>query len=218
MNKALNKYKIIIFDIGGTLMEYVSMPLSWIGYYKQGFENINCKYNLNLSDKSISDSVEIMKSLNPRINYRENEIEPCIIFHKSTQHWGCNLAIENIIDAFFEGLNLKTRIFDYTLPMLSSLKKEGYILALLTDLPSGLPDEFFKRGIVPIIENCDLYVSSQSCGFRKPNSYAVNMISAKYGVSVDEILLVGDEEKDRITAQNAGCDFIWINDFIREYY
>lgn len=30
--------KAIVFDIGGTLMEYKGMPLSWLDYYKTAFE------------------------------------------------------------------------------------------------------------------------------------------------------------------------------------
>lgn len=33
----MKKIKVIVFDIGGTLMEYRNMPLSWLDYYKKGF-------------------------------------------------------------------------------------------------------------------------------------------------------------------------------------
>lgn len=29
--------KVIVFDLGGTLMEYEGMPLNWSNYYEQGF-------------------------------------------------------------------------------------------------------------------------------------------------------------------------------------
>lgn len=29
--------KIIVFDLGGTLMEYRGMPLNWSDYYEKGF-------------------------------------------------------------------------------------------------------------------------------------------------------------------------------------
>lgn len=212
------KNKIIIFDIGGTLMKYVDMPLSWADYYQQGFEAVNSDFSLNLSDNQINKSVEIMKSYNPRINYREIEIAPTVIFKEATEHWQCNIDIRDIINSFFRGLNLKTRIFDYSLPMLNALKREGFVIGLLTDLPNGMPDELFKNEIKDIIDTCDFYISSQSCGYRKPNSYAINTISQKYNVRLKEILFVGDEEKDRKTAENAGCNFMWAESFITDAF
>lgn len=32
--------KVIVFDLGGTLMQYVGMPHSWVEFYQQGFEAI----------------------------------------------------------------------------------------------------------------------------------------------------------------------------------
>ena len=58
--------KIITFDLGGTLMEYAGMPASWTDYYKQGFEAINSYYNCKVSEDYIKQSVEILKSFNPR--------------------------------------------------------------------------------------------------------------------------------------------------------
>lgn len=41
--------RVIVFDLGGTLMEYEGMPNSWVDYYEQGLEQINKKYNCNKS-------------------------------------------------------------------------------------------------------------------------------------------------------------------------
>ena len=32
--------KVIVFDLGGTLMQYVGMPHSWVEFYKKGFDAI----------------------------------------------------------------------------------------------------------------------------------------------------------------------------------
>ena len=41
--------KSIVFDLGGTLMEYAGMPLNWSEYYICGFEKLNEIMKLNLS-------------------------------------------------------------------------------------------------------------------------------------------------------------------------
>ena len=53
--------KVIVFDLGGTLMEYEGMPLSWIPYYETGFSQVNHRLNLDLSGEEIQKSVEILK-------------------------------------------------------------------------------------------------------------------------------------------------------------
>lgn len=81
------------------------------------------------------------------------------------------------------------------------MKEKGYRIATLTDLPNAMPNELFKRDISELLEYFDLYVSSFSCGYRKPNSKGLQMISEKYGVPIAELIFVGDEEKDKETAK-----------------
>lgn len=56
----------------------------------------------------------------------------------------------------------------------------------------------------------DYYVSSSLAGYRKPNCKGLQMISEKFSVPITELIFVGDEDKDRRTAMNANCKFIWI--------
>ena len=71
----------------------------------------------------------------------------------------------------------------------------------------------FRSVVEGVVETLDLYVSSSTCGFRKPSGKTLEYVSDRLGVGLDEILFVGDEEKDRQTADNAGCDFMYISDF-----
>lgn len=206
--------KVVVFDLGGTLMEFKGMPPVWTNYYKIGFDNINKKYNLNLSNSIIDKSVEIMKSFNPRVNYREREIPSQEIFKNATDFWNTDLNINDIIDCFFDGINLNTVIYDYAFNIIEQYRYDGYYIACLTDLPSGMPDYIFKKPLAELIEKLDLYVSSQSCGYRKPNKYGLNYISDYFNVDISEILFIGDEEKDRQASINAGCNFKFIGEII----
>ena len=80
---------------------------------------------------------------------------------------------------------------------------------------SGMPDELFKRSIPELLSRIDLYVSSQSCGYRKPNARGISYITDYFGVENSNLLLVGDEEKDHRTAINAGCDYMFIEDYLK---
>lgn len=203
--------KILTFDLGGTLMEYTGMPDSWTDYYKQGFEAVDQYYHCNISTSHIEKSVEILCSFNPRIHYREEEYSPEYIFKKALEHWHRDIPIADCADIFYRGLKLKAEIYPDTIPILITLRKQGYQIATLTDLPTAMPDELFKKDIAQLLPYFDLYVSSLSCGFRKPNIRGLQMISRYFGVPITELIFIGDEEKDRKTADNAKCHFIRIN-------
>jgi putative hydrolase of the HAD superfamily len=204
------KNLVVVFDLGGTLMEFRGMPPVWIDYYKTGFENVNKALELNLTEEKINQSVEIMKSYNPRVNYREIEIAPTEIFINAISEWTVNIDVNNVINCFFEGVNSNAIIYDYAFDMINDFKSNGYKVACLTDLPNGMPDDVFKKPIQNLIDEFDLYVSSQSCGYRKPNKFGLEHIAKHFDVDVKDLLFIGDEEKDKQVANNAGCEFKFI--------
>ena len=57
----LTKYKVIVFDLGGTLMEFSGMPLNWSDYYPRGFKTVGEKNSLSLSDEEIAESSEYLR-------------------------------------------------------------------------------------------------------------------------------------------------------------
>lgn len=203
--------EVIVFDVGGTLMEYTEMPLSWIDYYKQGFRQLAEDIDYPATEKEIEKSFEIMKTLNPRINYREIEYTPEYIFEKVLEDWNTQAPINEIIEKFFKAMNLSVKIYPDSINTLKQLKSEGYMLAMLTDLPQGMPDELFKKSIKDLLTYIDYYVSSQSCGYRKPNTYGLKMIAEKFCVPIESLVFIGDEEKDEQTSINAGCEFYKID-------
>ena len=203
--------RVIVFDLGGTLMEYEGMPHSWVDYYEQGLEQINKKNNCNKSADDISKSADILKTYNPRVHYRETEYSPEYIFSKVLEHWKIDIAVKDCVYTFYEGLRLKAKIYADTVPVLKELRNRKYGIATLTDLPTAMPDELFKRDISELLKYFDLYISSSICGFRKPNSMGLRQIAEYFNISITKLVFVGDEEKDRKTAQNAGCKFIYVN-------
>ena len=211
----LTKYKVIVFDLGGTLMEFSGMPLNWSEYYPQGFKTVSEKNDLYLSDEEIVRSSEILRSYNPRLSGRENEIAPEEIFEQAISHWRNKPGIETVINDFFSGLELHSLIFEHAYRAIDAAKNNGCKVAVLTDLPNGMPDELFKKAIPELLSHIDLYVSSQLCGYRKPNAMGISCIADRYSIGIADLLFVGDEEKDHKTALNAGCDFMFIDDYLK---
>lgn len=151
--------KIIVFDLGGTLMQYEGMPYSWVEFYQQGFDSIIQKYNCNVSKEDIQKSVQILKDFNPRVSGREVEYSAEHIFSNALEHWHIDPPIKNCIETFWHGLKLSAKIYPDTIEVLKELKEKGYIIATLTDLPNAMPDEIFKKDISELLSYFDYMVS-----------------------------------------------------------
>lgn len=206
--------KVVVFDLGGTLMEYMGMPLNWSEYYYKGFKTINNSLKLEIDEFDLTKSVEILKSYNPRLSGRDYEIKPEELFCNAIAHWNREVNIAEIIKIFFEGLCLQARIYEYSVELINDCKRRGYKVACLTDLPNGMPDYLFMNSIVELTDLFDLYVSSQSCGYRKPNKNGILHIAKAFDVETCEVLFVGDEEKDYLTSKNANCQFEYISEYL----
>lgn len=203
--------RAVVFDLGGTLMEYGGMGLSWVDYYPAGFQAINEHFGCGADGEAFSRSVEIMRQYNPRVSHRETELAPEYIFEEALAHWPHNPPAAECAEVFFGGLDLKAEIYPDTLPTLKKLRESSIKTAALTDLPNAMPDSLFQKDIGPILAYLDLYVSSASCAFRKPHKHGLQMIAEAFCLPMSQLLFVGDEEKDRQTAENAGCLFSQIH-------
>lgn len=191
-------------------MQYVGMPYSWEDFYYAGLEEITRKFKCSIPQETVEKSLQILREFNPRRNYREIEYSAEYIFKKVLEPWHMDIPIQSCIEIFWSGLRLKAEIYPETIYVLQKLKEKGYTIATLTDLPSAMPDEIFRRDISELLGYFDYYVSSSLAGYRKPNCKGLQMISEKFSVPITELIFVGDEDKDRRTAMNANCKFIWI--------
>ena len=106
--------KSIVFDLGGTLMEFAGMPLNWSDHYIGGFEKLNETLKLNLSENDLQASANKLKSYNPRTSKREYEIKPEVIFNDIIADWGEKPDTDKVIKIFFESLHLKANIYEYS--------------------------------------------------------------------------------------------------------
>lgn len=191
-------------------MEYEGMPLSWSEYSPIAYRHVSDSFHLSLSEPEIAHSSEILADYNPRVTGREIEYAPEMLFDAATRHWRVSLPMQELIVSFWKGVKLRPRIYSDTVPVLKELKKQGFFIAALTDLPSAMPDKMFCQGISSILDQLDLYVSSQSCGYRKPNPTGLFQIARHFNCNMDALVYIGDEVKDAAAAQNAGCRFIRI--------
>lgn len=116
-----------------------------------------------------------------------------------------------MISAFFDSMKLEACIYRDAKMVLELLRDIGIKTAALTDVATGMPDELHKSYFGELLPYLDVYVSSVSCGYRKPNPRGLNIISEELGVSPDEMIMVGDEPKDIEVAKRFGCKSVLID-------
>ena len=95
--------------------------------------------------------------------------------------------------------------------MLKKLRYKGIRIATLTDVATAMPDELHKSYFPQLMPYFDLYVSSTTCGYRKPNIKGLTDIANHFGVKPDEMIFIGDEKKDVTVALNFGCLSVYID-------
>lgn len=203
--------RVCVFDIGGTLMEYQGMPHSWVEYYDPCLRYADKKLQLGLSEEEIRQAVEILKGYNPRIHYHEEDYTPEIIFGEIIKALGKNINMQSLITAFFENMQLKAVIYEDSKAVLRELKHRGITIAVLTDVAVGMPDSLHQEYFKELLSCFDMYVSSISCGYRKPNPTGLAQIAEKCKVSAEEMIFIGDEKKDIETAKRFGCKSVLID-------
>ena len=203
--------KIIVFDLGGTLMEYRGMPLNWADYYEKDFRRIAEQFLAAVTAEQMDQSSTVMHAWNPRIRPREEETDPSLVFEQALAGWDCPIPVKKAVEAFFDGLELRAEIYPDVPPVLRELRTAGWTIAALTDLPTAMPDERFRRHIQELLPYFDCYVSSQSCGFRKPNPAGLYRIAENDKVPAHGLIFVGDGDKDERTARMPAAGlFSWI--------
>ena len=83
--------------------------------------------------------------------------------------------------------------------------------AVYTDVAYGMDDEFSLRDIKEIEELINLKLTSRNVGFRKPNKRGFEVMLEEFKCKPDQMLYIGDEQKDIIGATNVGMGSILIN-------
>lgn len=197
--------KAVVFDIGHTLVHYKN-PLNWKSLYEPALNNVAQQCNYQLTDKNYTDAIFILCEYNTRINPREKEVSSDYIWGRILNAWNKELAeLPKCKETFYSFFRNDCFIYDDVLEFLCFLRMKNIKTATLSDVPYGLENKYALEDISSIIEYIDLPYTSNDIGYRKPNVKGLQMIAEKLGVLVQEIMYIGDEEKDITCANNAGA-------------
>ena len=206
--KGQSMIKAAAFDLGGTLVQY---PLYWRSLYRPALEKAAQDCNIAVTEEMLTAACDTLMKYNTRENPREYEVTSDIIFTEILSSWRCHTDAETVKSAFFSFFNEAAAPFPESQEVLRFLKQAGIRTGILTDAPYGMDNKFALRGLSDLSDLTDFFVSSVDAGCRKPQSAGYLMLLEHFAVSPDEMLYIGDEEKDIIGANKLKITSVLIN-------
>lgn len=202
--------KAIGFDVGHTLIKYKN-PLNWQGLYRSGLEHAAAAADITLSEDMILSATEVLLKYNTRVNYREWETTSDCIFNEILKRWGLQTDLYTLKSGFYSFFKADAEPYPETVDTMKKLKQNGIKIGILTDVAYGMDNEFSLADISVLSDFIDVSVTSVDVGYRKPNSAGYLKLLNSLGVYPDEMIFIGDEEKDIIGAKKLGIVSALIN-------
>jgi putative hydrolase of the HAD superfamily len=207
------------FDLGDTLCEYVGVPLNWEQHYAAALTAVAEGCHLELSERRLRLGEQLLSRYNtrrvPRPDEREYTAEH--IFQELLAEWDAPPEmLQRCIALFFGHFRRALRVFPDALSAIGSLKEAGISTAILTDVPYGMPRHLVMSDLVStgLIFPDELVITSTDVGHRKPHPAGFAALARQLGVPSDRLIYVGNERKDVIGGNTAGCQtvLLWRSD------
>lgn len=202
--------KAIGFDVGHTLIKY-NNPLNWQGLYRSGLEYAAAAANITLSEDMILAAADVLLKYNTRVNYREWETTSDCIFNEILKRWGMQTDLYTIKSGFYSFFKADAEPYPETIDTMKKLKQYGIKIGVLTDVAYGMDNVFSLEDISVLSDFIDVAITSVDVGYRKPNSAGYLKLLDSLGIYPNDMIFIGDEEKDIIGAKKLGIVSALIN-------
>lgn len=202
--------KAIGFDVGHTLIKY-NNPLNWQGLYRSGLEYAAAAANITLSEDMILAAIDVLLKYNTRVNYREWETTSDCTFNEILKRWGMQTDLYTIKSGFYSFFKADAEPYPETIDTMKKLKQYGIKIGVLTDVAYGMDNVFSLEDISVLSDFIDVAITSVDVGYRKPNSAGYLKLLDSLGVYPNDMIFIGDEEKDIIGAKKLGIVSALIN-------
>jgi putative hydrolase of the HAD superfamily len=205
------KIRAVSFDIGHTLVRY-NNPLNWSALYTPVLKQASERCGFDVSGGHIKKAEAILKKYNTRENPREKEVGSDTIFKEIFDAWKQPYdKLGPAKGAFYSFFQAGAVCCDDAEDTLRYLQSAGVKTGALTDAAYGMDDSFSLRDIAPIRHYFDLVITSVDAGYRKPNAAGFLMLLKSFDVSPQQMIYVGDEEKDIVGANALGIVSVLID-------
>jgi len=205
-----NEIKAIGFDVGHTLIKY-NNPLNWKGLYRSGLAHAATVANITLSEDMISAAIDVLMKYNTRVNYREWETTSDRIFSEILERWGLQTDLYAIKSGFYSFFKADAEPYPETIGTMQKLKQNGIKTGILTDVAYGMDNVFSLKDISVLSDFIDVAITSVDVGYRKPNIAGYLKLLDSLKICPNNMIFIGDEEKDIIGARKLGIVSALIN-------
>ena len=159
----------------------------------------------------ILSATEVLLKYNTRVNYREWETTSDNIFNEILTRWGIQTALYNFKYGFYSFFKADAGPYPETIDTMKKLKQHWIKIGILTDVAYGMDNEFSLEDISVLSDFINIAITSVDVGFRKPNSAGYLKLLEALEISPNEMIFIGDEEKDIIGAKKLGITSALIN-------
>lgn len=186
--KDLMKYKTVIFDLDGTLLNTL--------------DDIRDSLNISLSKfgQDEKSAEEVRRAVG---NGSRRLVE------LSLEGGDKHPMFQNVFDfynAYYpEHSNIKTRPYEGVIKLLKELKERGVKTAIVSNKPQEAVSILSREIFGGLVE---LSIGESAELPRKPNPAMLQRAVKELGCSLEDCVYVGDTEVDVSTAENAGMDLV----------
>lgn len=202
------KYENYIFDLYGTLIDIRTDeedPKLW-----EALANYYCEQNASYTADEIR--LGYMKFVKEELEKSE-EIQVEKVFQKLFAQKDMEVNDELILDIcrFFRDTSTqRLRLYEWSLPILKTLKENGKKVFLLSNAQRSFTyHEMEKLGIVSYFDR--IYISSDH-GVKKPNPKFFRILIEQEALDVKESLFLGNDQNcDILGAQGVGMDTWYVH-------
>ena len=185
----MNKYKVLLFDLDGTLCDTDEMIVQTMQAIYKEFKPVKERNREELyyfSGPPIRDTLA-------------NEFpdqDPDYMYD----------VFKKVSKGFY-----KDYVYPYKdeIEILTALKEKDYRLGVVTN--KGLPLTIYSLEICHIESLFDVIISADDVAIPKPDPTGINKALEKLGIkNKEEVLYIGDNDIDYVTASNAGVDTLLV--------
>lgn len=206
----LNNYKVLLLDIGDTLV-HITEPFET--YTKQALRNIQPFFGLKMEEHHFVN--ECLKLRNEMRAYaHETLIEPSIYnyFLELESHFGKELNNYLEVEHAYVQAELNiTEVFPEALNFLLEAKENGAKIIAATNNFSPQHVQLVLEKFNLLEHFDDLFISGEEA-VRKPNTKFLEKLCTQYDLNKSECIMIGDKpHMDIEVAQTYQMDSVWIN-------
>jgi phosphoglycolate phosphatase len=184
------KHRLIAFDLDGTLIDSADLVLAIINHQRLGLQKHQLKKYELYPWLSLGGLDLISNALDVPIEK-------------------CNDYLKLFRDQYKVIDTPKNSLFPGVVEVLKFLKKNNFLMALITNKPRDLVNKIFSE--TELGNFFDFSLAGDDLSTKKPNPQNIYHCCDYFNIKTREIVLIGDSSIDQKTAMNSSIDFIFFS-------